>query len=74
MQLKNFINGKVIIFFLFFVAFSSLKARYEVSFHIEDQNGNPLAGMSFQVYTLATDSMSWKLIGSASSLGTLFGL
>ncbi len=72
MQLKNFINGKVIIFFLFFVAFSSLKARYEVSFHIEDQNGNPLAGMSFQVYTLATDSMSWKLIGSASSLGTPF--
>lgn len=72
MKLKNFINVKLILLFLFLAAFSSLKARYEVSFHIEDVNHNPLAGMSFQVYTLATDSMSWKFIGSASSLSTPF--
>jgi hypothetical protein len=72
MQLKNFINSRTIISLLFFMAFSSLEARYEVCFHIPDQDGNPLAGVTFAVYYLDANSNTYTYIGTGTSQATSF--
>ena len=73
MQLKNFINSRIIIPLLLFMAFSSLQARYEVSFHITDQNGNLLAGVSITVYYLDTNTMEYIYVGSTTSQSSSMG-
>lgn len=57
---------------LIIISSLSLQARYEVCFNITDENGNPKAGVTFEVYYLDKDQKNYILIGSDTSRSYYF--